>query len=188
MVLLNHRKNLAKKFQKGLKAMNRTKTANKINAVVEIQNQFVFIFTANEEATNKEENEVEAMTEDERLDEEERLDREWEETTAEREATITKINTIDNKLIDLKMCYDNWNLAICKKTGSLYYRTCNWCGGNDIFITDNLEEALENRNIIKEQIDELEEQREQLCNKVEELMNKIYNIQHRFSILDGDED
>ena len=166
--------------------MNRTKTANTINAHVEIQNQFVFIFTANEEATNKEV--TATMTEDERLDEEERLDREWEETTAEREATITKINTIDNKLIDLKMCYDNWNLAICKKTGSVYYRTCNWCGGNDIFISDNLEEALENRSIIKEQIDELEEVRERLCNRREELMNKIYDIQHGFSILDGDED
>ena len=65
MVLLNHRKNLAKKFQKGLKAMNRTKTANKINAHVEIQNQFVFIFTANEEATNEEVNEETANEEEE---------------------------------------------------------------------------------------------------------------------------
>ena len=186
MVLLNHRKNLAKKFQKGLKAMNRTKTANTINAHVEIQNQFVFIFTANEEATNEEV--TATMTEDERLDEEERLDREWEETTTELRATEKDIDNIDDKLTELKMCYDNWNLAICKKTGSVYYRTCNWCGGNDIFISDNLEEALESRSIIKEQIDELEEVRERLCNRREELMNKIYDIQHGFSILDGDED
>lgn len=153
---------------------------------VEVQTMFVFVYNTDETV---QETEVTAtMTEDERLDEEERLDREWEETTAEREATITKINTIDNKLIDLKMCYDNWNLAICKKTGSVYYRTCNWCGGNDIFISDNIEEALENRSIIKEQIDELEEVRERLCNRREELMNKIYDIQHGFSILVGDED
>ena len=168
--------------------MNRTKTANKINAVVEIQNQFVFIFTANEEAANKEENEVEAMTEDERLDEEERLDREWEETTTERRATEKDIDNIDDKLTELKMCYDNWNLAICKKTGSVYYRTCNWCGGNDIFISDNLEEALENRSIIKEQIDELEEVRERLCNRREELILKIYDIQHQFSALFDDDE
>lgn len=168
--------------------MFKAKTANKTNAHVEIQSQFVFIFTVNEEVTNKEVNEVEAMTDDERLDEEERLDREWEETTTERRATEKDIDNIDDKLTKLKMCYDNWNLAICKKTGSVYYRTCNWCGGNDIFITDNLEEALENRSIIKEQIDKLEEVRERLCNRREELINKIYDIQHRFSMLVGDED
>lgn len=153
---------------------------------VEAQTMFVFVYNTDE--TVQETEATATMTEDERLDEEERLDREWEETTTERRATEKDIDNIDDKLTKLKMCYDNWNLAICKKTGSVYYRTCNWCGGDDIFISDNLEEALENRSIIKEQIDELEEVRERLCNRREELILKIYDIQHQFSALFGDDE
>jgi archaellum component FlaC len=166
MVLLNHRKNLAKIFQKGLKAMNRTKTANTINAHVEIQNQFVFIFTANEEATNKEVNEETANDDEEEASERVKFLNENEEVQEKEK----RIESLDQKIIAVKCEVDNYNLHISKKTGETFERLTHWSCRSRLNIRD-INEAKDKVKEMKREIEILEKEVKELREELRERFN-----------------
>lgn len=153
MVLLNHRKNLAKKFQKGLKAMNRTKTANKINAHVEIQNQFVFIFTANEE----EEEKNEAIKEIAKI---------------KRDYLLKEIEKTERVINYYKCEVDNYNLHISKKTGEPFQYTTTWRSFTRLNLRD-IEEAKKTVREKEKEIDNLENELKELRENLKEINKKF---------------
>lgn len=117
-----------------------TKTANKINAFIEIQNQFVFVFEVNEEV-NKEMNEE------------------------EREMLCKKIESIDQEIREKKCEVDNYNLHISKKTGGTFERLTNWRCSIRLNIQD-IEEAKNEVKRMKKEIENLENELKKLRAKI----------------------
>lgn len=142
--------------------MNRTKTANKINAHVEIQSQFVFIFTANEATTN-----------------EETANEEEEENEAIKEIAKIKRNYLlkeiakTERVINYYKCeVDNYNLHISKKTGEPFQYTTSWRISTRLNLRD-IEEAKRTVREKEKEIDNLENELKELRENLKEINKKF---------------
>lgn len=158
----------------------KTKTTNKINAIVEIQNQFVFVFTRNEEATNEE------ATNEATTDEEETANEEASEVkrhlkrikflneNEEVQEKKKRIESLDQKIIKVKCEVDNYNLHISKKTGETFERIAgSWRCSTRLNLRDEkeVEEAKEKVKEMKKEIEILEKEVKELREELREKFN-----------------